>query len=663
MTGSGGVGKTRLAIQSANKQMGKFKDGVWWVELAALTDPLLVPQTVAKVVDVREAPNQSLVETLVKHLRSKQMLLVLDNCEHLITACAQLVDRLLSGCKNLKILATSREALDILGETTWPVPSLSLPDANEDIAIKSLNNFESVRLFTERAEVIQPQFGLTEQSANWIVQICRRLSGMPLAIELAAARVKMMSVDEIAKRLDDRFDLLTSGSRTALPRHQTLRATIDWSYDLLSDPESSLFRRLSVFAGGFTLDSAEAIAAGRNFAQSQVLDLLGELINKSLVIVEPRSGDAEAETRYGMLETIREYAHQKLDEAGEAHEVRDRHLEYFVGLAEEAEPKMFGADSVIYYRRLDQELDNVRAVMEWCIQTRRAIPAFRLAASLFYYWFNRSSIGEWQGQLNKALSLSEGLERTAERAKALNSIGFFYWADVSTSNPRRELEEALSIGRDLGDHSIIARSLCNLGLMENVEGNYAEARSLLQQGIDLWQRLGPERKMEYIWALIFLGDVALNQKNLQEAEALYEISINALRAIDDRNFLAYSVRRLGQLAWYQGQFEKATLLCRESLVLNQKLRDDRGIIACLSAFADIALAHGNAVLGAQLFGAVQALLNARGIRLLQVDRIEFERNVTTLRAELDSATLEKAWTKGASMTLEQAIEFALRESK
>src|SRR5215216_4049323 len=259
LTGAGGVGKTRLAIQSANKLVGKFRDGVWWIELVGLNDPTLVSQAVAKVVDLHEVPNQPLIETLVEELQTKQVLLVLDNCEHLILACAQLADRLLSGTKFLKILATSREALDILGETVWLVPSLSLPDAQDSVTLKKLSKSESIHLFMERATVRQPRFTLADQNANAVVQICRRLSGMPLAIELAAARVKMMTVDEIASRLDDRFSLLTSGNRSALPRQKTLRATIDWSHDLLSEPEKVLFRRLAVFAGGFTLDAAESI--------------------------------------------------------------------------------------------------------------------------------------------------------------------------------------------------------------------------------------------------------------------------------------------------------------------------------------------------------------------------------------------------------------------
>ena len=307
--GSGGVGKTRLAIESGNKLLPKFKDGVWWIDLAGLADPSLVPQEVAKIVGAREYTNQSMIESLVKQLGSKQLLLVLDNCEHLISACAQLADCLLSGCRDIKMLATSREALDILGETTFQMPSLSLPDAQEVLAIKTLSKFESVRLFGERVKLIQPAFELDDHNAKFVAQVCIRLSGMPLAIELAAARIKMMTVEEISKRLDDRFDLLTSGNRSALPRHQTLRATIDWSYDLLNEPERILFRRLAVFAGGFTLEAAEVVCGFGELKRTDILDLLGRLVDKSLVIAEQVS-IAEG-TRYRFLETIREYARRE----------------------------------------------------------------------------------------------------------------------------------------------------------------------------------------------------------------------------------------------------------------------------------------------------------------------------------------------------------------
>ena len=668
LTGPGGVGKTRLAIQTANDSIKKYKDGVFWVSLVGLSDENLIPQEISQSLNVREISNEHLMETIKVHLKPKEILLVIDNCEHLIRDCAQYVEQLLAACPRLKILATSIEALGLFNETIWQVPSLSLPETQGSLSLKELQEFASIKLFNQRASIAKAGFVLNEGNATSVAQICHRLDGIPLAIELAAARIKMLTVEEIGARLDDRFSLLTAGSRTAIPRHQTLRATIDWSHDLLTVPERILFRRLAVFAGGFTLDAAEAVCSLGELKRNDILDSLGRLVDKSLVIVE---ADLETrETRYRLLETIRQYALEELAGIGEAREVRDQHLDFFVRLAEKAEANTFGAESVRYSKRRNQELDNTRAAMDWSIQSRQTIATFRLAAAMSNFWFGglndigfqRSSISEWHGILNKALSSPEGLERTAERAKALNSSGFFYWAGMSPVSPRREIEEALSIGRELGDDAVVAQALCNLGLIDSIQGNYAQARSFLQHGLDLFRELGPERKTEYLYAQIVLGDVAMYQDDLPEARMLYEQCSGTLREIRDGNFLAYVVRRLGQLAWHQGEFEKATELCKESLKLDLELGDERAVIACLSAFAGIALTRGNDVLAAQLFGAVSALLDDRTIRLLPTDRMEYERNISSLRSQLDLATLEKAWTKGAEMTMERALEFALEET-
>jgi predicted ATPase/DNA-binding SARP family transcriptional activator len=667
LTGPGGVGKTRLAIQTAHDSTKKFKDSVFWVSLVGLSDGNLIPQEIAQSLNVRETSDEPLIETLITYLKPKDILLVIDNCEHLIKNCAQYAEELLVACPKLKVLATSIEALGLFNESTWQVPSLPLPEKQQQFSLTELQEFASIELFHERARNAKSNFVLDERNASSIAQICHRLDGIPLAIELAAARIKMLSVDEIAARLDDRFSLLTSGSRTAIPRHQTLRATIDWSYDLLTESERILLRRLAVFAGGFTLEAAESVCSG-GMKRSDILDLLGRLVDKSLVIVDEIS--KVSETRYRLLETIRQYALEKLAGIEEAGAVRDRHLEFFVKLAEKAEANTFGAESVRYSKQRNQELDNTRAAMDWSIQSRQTIATFRLAAAMSNFWFvglndigfQRSSISEWHGILNTALLSPEGLEHTAERAKALNASGFFYWAGMSLVSPRREIEEALSIGRELGDDAVVAQALCNLGLIESIQGNYAQARSLLKQGLDLFQKLGPERKTEYLYSQIVLGDVAMHQDDLPEAQMLYEQCSRTLREMHDGNFLAYVVRRLGQLAWHRGEFEKATELCKESLKLDLELGDERAVLACLSAFAGIALTRGNDMRTAQLFGAVSALLDARTIRLLPTDQTEYDRNVSSLRSQLDATTLENAWAKGRMMTIEQAIDFALEKT-
>ena len=563
LSGSGGVGKTRLAIQTANESIRKFKDGVLWVGLAGLSDGNLILQEVTKALDIREISNEPLIETLKTYLKSKDMLLVIDNCEHLIRACAEYIEQLLAACPKLKILTTSIEVLGLFNETTWQVPSLPLPEIQQQLSVKELYEFASIKLFHERAGYAKSDFVLNEKNANTIAQICQRLDGIPLAIELAAARIKVLSVDEISSRLDDRFSFLTSGSRTAIPRHQTLRATIDWSYDLLTEPEQILFRRLSVFVGGFTLEAAETVCGQRELKRSDILDLLGHLADKSLVMVETSS--VTVGTRYRLLETIRQYALEKLTGIGEAREIRDQHLAFFVKLAEQSETYIFGDEFAILFKQLDHELDNIRSAIEWATNSGKAVAALQIMGSLVYFWFARGLLAsEWHDHTERALTRPEGMEHTLARAKALNGIGFMYWADIYPTDKRSELEEALNIGRELGDRWNIATALRNLGLTENILGNYQEAQTLLEQSLAIWQEMGLKGKMGRSWTLIFLGDVALNQGNSELAKFYYEEARPFLLEIGDINFLAYLVRRLGQLAWHDKDSKKAAALCKES---------------------------------------------------------------------------------------------------
>jgi predicted ATPase/DNA-binding SARP family transcriptional activator len=663
LTGPGGVGKTRLAIQTANDANKKFKDCVFWVGLVGLSNENLIPQQIAQSLNVREIPNEPLIETLKTYLKPKQILIVLDNCEHMIRACAEYAEQLLAACPRLKILATSIESLGLFNETTWQVPSLPLPEMQGSLSLKDLKEFASIELFYERANHAKSGFVWDERNASSVAQICRRLDGIPLAIELAAARIKVLSVDEIAGRLDDRFSLLTAGSRTAIPRHQTLRATIDWSYELLTKPERVLLRRLSVFAGGFTLEAAEAVCS-QGMKRSDSLDLLGRLVDKSLVIVE---ADSEVgETRYRLLETLRQYALEKLVETGEASLIRDQHLDFYLRLAEKSEPHMFGHESVKWINRLDKELDNIRAAMEWSTSSGKAVAALRMAGSLVYFcyfWFARGSLlSEWQNRIQLALSRPEGMERTLARAKALNGLGFMYWADMYPTDRRLELEEALSIGRELGDQWNTATALGYLGLLASMQGSYVEARSLLEQSLDVWRTMGLEGKSGVSWTLTFLGDVALNQNQSDEARSIYEESVAILKEIGDKNFLAYSVRRLGLLAWRENDYRKASVLCTESLFLNRELGDLRGVLACVAGFADIAVVQGKFGRAAQIMAAVECQLVLMGMQLLPVDKMEYECNLALLRANLAEKAHAKFWAKGTGMSFEQAIAFVLEET-
>jgi predicted ATPase len=407
LTGGGGCGKTRLAREVAWAVLDHYPDGVWLVELAALTDPALVPQTVAAVFGMREAPHVPIATALATSLQARRLLLVIDNCEHLLDACARLADALLRACPELRVLATSREALGITGELAWRVPSLPVPAPSELPPFAELQQNPAVRLFVERAAAIQPRFVLTEQNAQTVVQVCQRLDGIPLALELAAVRIEALTVDQLAARLDQRFRLLTGGSRTALPRQQTLRATLDWSYELLSDPERRLFCCLSVFAGGWTLEAAEAVCAGQAIQPEDVVELLTRLVRKSLVAAEEgRDGTA----RYRLLETLRQYAHERLTEAGEAHTARERHASYYLALAEEVGPSMYEW-AVAAVDRLLTEHDNLRAAARWFGESNAVEPAVRLGGQLWGVWVFAGYLTEGRSQLRSLLALPS-TERT-----------------------------------------------------------------------------------------------------------------------------------------------------------------------------------------------------------------------------------------------------------
>jgi predicted ATPase len=398
---------------------GEFEDAAWWVDLTPLSDPDLVGRTVASTLDVRGAPGGSIAETLAEHLEARETLLALDNCEHLIAGCAALVETLLCACPGLRVIATSREPLGVAGEVSWPVPPLSLPDPETRLA-EDISRCGSVRLFVARVGAVAPDFSITEENAPEVARLCERLDGMPLAIELAASRTKMLSPRQILARLDDRFRLVSGGPRTAAPRHRTLRATMDWSHDLLEHSEKILFRRLSVFSGGWTLEAAETVCAGEGAERDDVLDLLARLVDKSLVVARESGGEA----RYRMLETIRQYGWEKLEASGEESEVRRRHADFHLTLAEEAEPAMVGPEQHVWVERLEREHDNIRAALGCLGEEREAERGLRLSAALLRFWWFRGHLAEGRERLEGMLDLPEAsLARDEARAKALHVLG------------------------------------------------------------------------------------------------------------------------------------------------------------------------------------------------------------------------------------------------
>jgi predicted ATPase/DNA-binding SARP family transcriptional activator len=657
LTGAGGSGKTRLTIQVATDLIDQFHDGVWWVGLAPLSDEALVPHAVAQALGVREIPNQPLRETLISFLHHKRLLLVLDNCEHLIAACAQLVDDLLTHCAKLRILATSREALGIIGESVYQVPTLSLPYTLY-ASVHQVLEHEATRLFVERALAAKADFALNEQNAFAVGQICQRLDGIPLAIELAAARVKVLFPREIAARLDNRFELLTSGSRTALPRHQTLRATIDWSHNLLTEPERILFRRLSVFAGGFMLDAAKEVCSGAGLKQVQLLDLLSHLVDKSLILAEAPH-PAEEGARYRSLETIREYAREKLREAEEQDVLSDRHLEFFVNWVEEVEPKLEHAKQLRWLDRLELEIDNLRTAIDWALESQKTNTALRLVSGLRRFWFIRNHHTEGVERLKTILDRPDAIQPTPARLKALNTYLFMLWPSGQLAEVQPVSEETLALARQLGDRWNTAVALLWLGVGLTSQGDYPPARSYLEQSLEIWRELGD---MAYTGcACAFLGELAALQGDIARAQALCEQAVVLLNETKDYPFLAIPLRHLGQFAMFQGELLKAKALINESLQHNWTTRDYRGVGACLAALGGLSMVQGERKRAAQLFGVVDTVLKLIGTSMNPFDQQQYEHNLSQLREQLEEVAFGAAWAKGRALTLEQAIEYALEE--
>ncbi len=480
LTGAGGCGKSRLAIEAASQMLGLFPDGIWFMAFAPLFDPVLVQRTIATVVDVHEDPSCPLIESINARLYSKHLLLVFDNCEHLIAECAQVADTLLRACPQLSVLATSREALGIEGEEQYYVPCLSLPEVGAETSLEKLHQSEAVSLFVDRAARVQSTFGLTAANSAAILQICRQLDGMPLAIELAAARVKTMTVEHIAKGLDDRFSLLTGGNRTALPRHQTLRAAIEWSYELLPERTRVLFRRLSVFAGGFTQEAAQAICSDDGLAVGDVVNELSHLVDRSLVEVI-QAGNAE---RYRMLETIRQYARERLIESGEESQVRDKHLGFFMAWTEKFEfAPNASAAQITWLDRFEAEQDNIRMALEWSLSEGDCELGMNLAGAAFSFWRRRSYWKEGMNWLKAILARAPEGQRTAGRGKALVAAAQF-GMDMYLMDPVEEwLDEALGIFRDLGDKWWTSYTLLCWGWRRLYVNEATSARVLFEESV------------------------------------------------------------------------------------------------------------------------------------------------------------------------------------
>ncbi|MBK9055763.1 MAG: tetratricopeptide repeat protein [Chloroflexi bacterium] len=611
LTGAGGSGKTRLSIQVAMDLLNQFRHGVWWVDLAGVMLPSLVPQTVAKALGVSEKPQQTLLETITAFLRPRHILLILDNCEHLIEASAELAASLLGECPHLQMMTTSREPLGIGGELVWRVPPLAVPE--QDLSRETLLLMvESVSLFVERARAVRPEFALTEHNLAAVLQICRRLDGIPLAIELAAARISALSAHEIAARLDNRFDLLTHGSRTALPRQQTLRALVDWSYDLLAPEERLLFQRLSVFSGGRTLAAIESTCGFAPLHPSQILHWLTRLIAKSLLIAEYTTD--ENETRYTFLATIKQYAAEKLEQAGETTVMGQRHLDYFLNLAETNQAALDSLRHIVTLKQLESEHDNCREALRFALQQPKRHEALRLVNALTEFWDVRGYIGEGRNWLQRAIALYQ-----AGDVPEAESVVYGY-AQLNAGKlavRQSDLAAALSLAQSsltllqrLGDKAGIAQVYLLLGSVARMKSEWAVAQQWGEEALALLRE--QSNKQGLLLALRHLGALAESQSNYAEARRLHEASLEMARELGAPGAIARSLSQLGSLAQQQGQYEQARTLYEQILAVYRQMGARWHMAATLSNMGNLAHSQGDFVTARQQHEEGLALMRAIG---------------------------------------------------
>ncbi len=621
LTGSGGTGKTRLSLQVAADIVGTFKDGVWFIELAPLTDPALVPITVASVLGVREEQGRPLMATLLDWLRPKHLLFIVDNCEHLIEACAQFADAVLRASRETHILASSREALGIAGELAYRVPSLEIPNWHPEpaegpqiqISIEQLTQYAAVQLFIARAVFAQPSFSVTDANAPAVAQICYRLDGIPLAIELAAARVKALRVEQIAARLDDRFRLLTGGSRTALPRQQTLRSLIDWSHSLLAEPERVLLRRLSVFAGGWTLEAADAVGAIHESPLPQsplraddVLDLLSHLVDKSLVVLD----DSAGETRYRMLETIRQYAREKLLDANESELLRNQHRHFFVQLAEHTEPILQTTQRAEWLPRLEAEHDNFRAALEWGCE-RDLETARWLAGVLAWFWFYGDHLSEARTWYARVLDAGERTTVTRGLALALLGSGIVstalsYWDEAQSS-----LEQSVVMWQQLGEPQRLAWSLQRLAFLLVLRGDGARASAIFAEHESLFRTQG--NGLLLVWALSWWGRaLTAVRRDDPAAKARLDEALALGRTLQDPHSLLDCYVNLGGWAVMQGDYATARRHLLESLAWRRQMGARRLIAGGLRHVANVMCLQGDYQQAESAYVEALALAGADG---------------------------------------------------
>lgn len=692
LTGAAGCGKTRLALRVAGEVRHQYVEGIHWIELARLVDSSLVAQMVAKALHVAEQSGLPIIEGLLNVLRDKQLLLVLDNCEHVLPGCSQLVEQLLAAT-SITILATSREPLNITGEMLYPVTPLALPPENR--SVDDIASFDAIRLFVERARATVPAFALTVDNAGAVASICRKLDGVPLAIELASARVNVLTVEQIAARLDDRFGFLTLASHVTYSPHDTLRAALDWSYQLLSVPEQTLLRRLSVFPGGCSLAMIETICVSDGVEHERVIDLLSSLVSKSLIVADTLQ---RGEARYLMLETIRQYAHEKLVSASERTLLRDRHLQYFLQLTEETEPKLRGQYQQLWLDWLESEFDNIRAALAWSLESRSIEVGLRIVIALYQFWTIRDYVEEGFAWVQRFLEEADEAVGLAVRANALsyatNLAGFrgntaaigryrhdatriaekagdkdraaliwalnaHYFAAHIEGDHQTEFalaKQIIQLQREAGNAYLLAIALSTGSFTAMSVGKYNEARELLDEGLPLLREMGNPYRIAM--ALNFSGDLARCEGHYAQAQAAYEESIALLREINAVRDLASALHNLGHACLHLGDVERAHAFFNESLAIHQTQENAPGMTECLIGFAALNIVCGLPAAGVRLFSALVAIGGERIATAWAATKLEYEHYLALARAGLTKAEFEAEQAAGRTLALEQAVAYA-----
>jgi non-specific serine/threonine protein kinase len=647
LTGVGGTGKTRLALQVASDLRDNFKDGVFFVQLAPISDPELVLSAIAQEMGIKEEGGASLIDLFRAHTAGKQMLLVLDNFEHLMDA-APVVANLVSTLVQSKMLVTSRERLHLSMEKEFSVMPLTLPSVSQP-SLEEISRSAAVALFVERAQAVRPDFTLSDENARTVAEICANLDGLPLAIELAAARVRLLAPQDLLTRLENRLKLLTGGPKNLPSRQQTMRATIAWSYDLLSDSEKLLLQQLSAFSGGCALDAAEAVCHTSGAEETDLLDGITSLGEKSLLLHE-ESGE---ESRFRMLAIVKEFAFECLSRAERLATVQRRHSDYFLTLAEKAEKEIVGPRGAVWIKRLAREHDNLRLALEWCLHNEPEM-ALRISASAWRFWMTHGHFTEGRKWLKQALE--RGPRESVARAKALLGAGTLAFHQGDFGVARIFLNEGLQMSKNTRARELFGRCCNSLGIVATCTGNFEEAQGWYEEGLKEARELDDQLLLALL--LNNSGEIAEADGDYAKARPLYEQAVEILKRGNPMN-LTFSLSNLGAIAYQQGDYSAARACYTQALAKAQEFGSKKAMIYCLDGFAALSVSEGRPEVSARLCGAADALRESIGIQQERHERKRRDRYITQIETTLSGAAFLEAMTSGRAMTLEQAVSLAL----